>query len=185
MKKKKLLAGLTVGVMMLGIVGAASASVDTVINFSGTTQLYYAPPYYDFWAPVSVTLEPGTYSFTPVQTPFPGAIYDSAYSFGNGYWSSGYGIAINDKDHFTYYGGGITTSVEEAFAKAVSGSFTITNTSNIYFGVADSFYGDNGGGISLHLTGGTIPAPAPLPGAVWLIGSGLVGLVGLRKRRKS
>lgn len=29
---------------------------------------------------------------------------------------------------------------------------------------------------------GTLPAPTPIPGAIWLLGSGLVGLVGLRKK---
>ena len=31
----------------------------------------------------------------------------------------------------------------------------------------------------------TVPTPVPLPGAVWLFGSGLIGLAGLRSRRSS
>ena len=49
-------------------------------------------------------------------------------------------------------------------------------------------------GMDIVSTGGTVPslslvgalnscpAPVPLPGAVWLLGSGLLGLVGLRKK---
>ena len=39
----------------------------------------------------------------------------------------------------------------------------------------------------LHLTGfvNTVPAPVPLPAAVWLLGSGLLGLVGVARRKRS
>ncbi|QJB55505.1 VPLPA-CTERM sorting domain-containing protein [Pseudodesulfovibrio sp. zrk46] len=36
--------------------------------------------------------------------------------------------------------------------------------------------------IDIVVTSADAPAPTPLPGAVWLLGSGLVGLVGLRRK---
>jgi hypothetical protein len=38
---------------------------------------------------------------------------------------------------------------------------------------------------TLTLTGNTTTAPVPLPAAVWLFGSGLMGLVGVSRRRKT
>jgi hypothetical protein len=38
---------------------------------------------------------------------------------------------------------------------------------------------------TLTLTGNTTTAPVPLPAAVWLFGSGLMGLVGVSRRRKA
>ncbi len=44
----------------------------------------------------------------------------------------------------------------------------------------DAELGSTGGDIMLALVSG--PHPTPIPGAIWLLGTGLVGLIGLRKR---
>ncbi|HXC39551.1 MAG TPA: PEP-CTERM sorting domain-containing protein [Burkholderiales bacterium] len=181
--KKLLITGFAVA-MGFGMAGASKASVDTVINFSGFTQLY--PGIGDLSSALMVTLDAGTYQFTPVSSStFAGALYGGAYSFGNGQWSGGYNIAINDKDHVTsYYPSDFPFDAATAFAEAFGGSFTLTGTSNVYFGVGDNptQYSDNGGGISLHLTSGTQPVPEPETYAMMLGGLGLIGLV--RKRRR-
>jgi hypothetical protein len=38
--------------------------------------------------------------------------------------------------------------------------------------------------VSFNLTGSVSPVPTPVPGAVWLLGSGILGLTGWRKFRK-
>jgi len=46
------------------------------------------------------------------------------------------------------------------------------------------FFEDFGGpsGVDLYLPPGVTYAPVPIPGAVWLLGSGLMGLVAIRRR---
>lgn len=59
-------------------------------------------------------------------------------------------------------------------------SATITAGSPAFPGFHPTFSG------SLHKDSGGGPSPVPVPAAVWLMGSGLVGLVGVgRRRRKS
>lgn len=42
---------------------------------------------------------------------------------------------------------------------------------------------DSGSGASGYFSNVSITSATPIPGAVWLLGSGLVGLIGLRKKR--
>jgi hypothetical protein len=57
-----------------------------------------------------------------------------------------------------------------------------SNTTNLFRNVRMTFEGGNGP--SFQLTSEPNYAqPVPLPGAVWLLGTGLIGLVGVRRRR--
>ena len=55
------------------------------------------------------------------------------------------------------------------------------NSAAAFFGGGNDAY--KGYGWAVH--DGNVGSPVPLPGAVWLLGSGLLGLVGLRRFRKS
>jgi hypothetical protein len=62
-----------------------------------------------------------------------------------------------------------TTAANNAATTGPTGTFRVANYSTT---------------ISFDLTGSVAPVPAPIPGAVWLLGSGLLGLGGWRKFRK-
>ena len=53
----------------------------------------------------------------------------------------------------------------------------------IFVNYLDTNYGDNSG--SLDITISTLEAVVPIPAAVWLFGTALVGLIGFSKRRKA
>ena len=46
-------------------------------------------------------------------------------------------------------------------------------------------YSGDGTSITLNLTDDIVLAPVPIPGALWLLGSGLLGLAAVRRKRKS
>jgi hypothetical protein len=72
----------------------------------------------------------------------------------------------------------------------------VDNSSVMYFNKyfdktrhhADHFYADHTGPRGPHGPGGPggpKPPAAPIPSAVWLLGTGLVGLIGIRRRLKN
>ena len=72
-----------------------------------------------------------------------------------------------------------------ALAGAVPSTFTVSVAGNVGFYLSDSAgdgLADNSGGISLDIS---LVNPVPVPPAVWLFGSGLLGLVGVARRNKS
>ena len=84
-----------------------------------------------------------------------------------------------------------------------NGSLTLTTAPNFVMAVFDAnlgggtwvgdsnpvFYGDgNSAQLTFDLSGSTLVVdvqPIPVPAAVWLFGSGLIGLVGLARRKKA
>ncbi len=55
---------------------------------------------------------------------------------------------------------------------------------NLSFGFGATATGDNGSGVFYDNLSFAELAPVPVPAAVWLFGSGLIGLVGVARRRK-
>ncbi|MRR51508.1 MAG: PEP-CTERM sorting domain-containing protein [Rhodocyclaceae bacterium] len=153
------------------VFAAISPARAEVINISGQQGIWEA------WSPLGVTFDAGSYTVTPVTQATPGALF-TAYNFGGGYgWGTGYGIALSQDDR-KYYGSGSYSTAEDAFAHAVGASFSLTKRQTVYFGVLDSYYGDNSGGVSLNITA----VPEPETFALMLAGLGLLGFMARRKR---
>ena len=74
----------------------------------------------------------------------------------------------------------VTTATELLGSLNAPGSFTFDATPGEYF---VSFFGEAGASTSYGMYGIEI-SQVPVPAAVWLFGSGLIGLVGMMRRRK-
>ena len=55
---------------------------------------------------------------------------------------------------------------------------------NLSFGFGATATGNNGSGVFYDNLSFAQVAPVPVPAAVWLFGSGLLGLLGVARRRK-
>jgi hypothetical protein len=168
--------------VLLCVVAATSQAADLVVNIDGTFAVNGCNPSCVWWAPLVLHLDAGSYTATPVESTFSGAKF-TAYSFGGvpGY-SSSYGIAL-DRDHAQIFGTwGPYDTPAIAFSHSAIGSFSLATASDVYFGVQDSYYGDNGGGVSLLLT--TNPVPEPETYAMLLAGLSLLGFVARRRKQK-
>ena len=161
--------------MVVSFSAMAYADWSTVVNVPGTTNPSVNP--------VTIQLDAGTYTVTIVEPPYPGAIYTaySFYSYG-GLWSTNLTITLAASPYTQLFinPDGIWSDPNTAFQNSQSGSFTITTSELVNLGVADSYYGDNTGGVSVLLDGN--PTSTPIPAAAYLLGSGLLGLVAVRKK---
>lgn len=75
------------------------------------------------------------------------------------------------------------STAELAFAGAVSTVFTLAAPEFVSFFIADSFYNDNIGGVSLRIAPQAAVAAVPLPAGLPLLAGGLL-LLGAAARRK-
>jgi hypothetical protein len=136
--------------------------------------------------PVNVFFDAGTYVLNPIGTVDGGTF--NAFSAGPGTggrvgsWKWQYSFSSAEFGRIDVNFGPFQLTEMDAFATAVSASFTLTQGANVEFFIADGpngyeYSGDNFGGISLS----TVPVPA----AAWLFGSGLIGLIGIARRKKA
>jgi hypothetical protein len=76
----------------------------------------------------------------------------------------------------------VTTATELLGSVDAPGSFTFDATPGNYF---VSFFGEAGASTSYGMYGIEISHQVPEPAAVWLFGSGLIGLIGISRRKKA
>ncbi len=150
-------ANMTIG----GYDGSAPAAIGSEASYTSTSIATFA---FGGFGPVAIyTAETDGLNsgFAPVTGDLTGSDLSLDLSSWTAYWN---GTSFNQ-------GGMINTTVDG------SGNFTATWLAPV---VGGAFNGQNG---SWEITG-TVSA-VPVPAAVWLFGSGLVGLAGIARRRKA
>jgi hypothetical protein len=113
---------------------------------------------------------------------------DWTYQLGNAVPSAGHWIFENfDGGWASIYDNFATPLTESAIAPLGSGKI-VTITSNVPLTFSDLAFSDFKShylGSNFYSTQGFVPSTVPIPAALYLLGSGLIGLVGLRRRINS
>jgi hypothetical protein len=165
----------------------------TAFGFSGTAKAFSVGYTTDIFidaktdtiaAPLSEGVDEGTWRVAPnadkdAWNAWNGKVEGDPLDKGwrNDYWIGIDGTDIRGGDYTVY------ATQEEAYDALVAlGPVYFNVPASVVeakFWIRDTVYGDNLGGISLTLN------KVPIPGAIWLLGSGLIFLVGVRRKFKS
>ena len=132
--------------------------------------------------PVSIFFDAGTHVLNPIGISN-GGDYDalSAHRGINNTWLWRYSILSSEIGVIDVnFSHPFSETEMDAFATAVSTSFTLTSGDFVNFYIHD---GPNGHEWSADNVGGISLSSVPIPPAVWLLGSGLIYLAGLARRK--
>ncbi len=171
---------LFISVLLLGMVNVniANAAIINLNALSNTTT-----------NPVSLSLTAGTYNITPIGTA-DGGDYNAWNAWGHTSgcdssgancitgWLNRYSLSSSEFAPVTYSDGNKYQTPLLALANAIDSSFTLTIDTTVDFFITDDPYWDNEGGMSLRVD------PVPVPTAIWLFGSGLIGLLGITRHKR-
>ena len=171
--KKKWYAGLILAFFVTGMVGVPNAAIVNINAKTNTTT-----------NPVVMQFNAGTYDVTPI-----GIADGGAYNAWNAWiggsfppsyagWLNWYSLSSDEFDAYTVTDNTIYSTDLLALSYALGTSFTLTSAGDVNFFITDNPYWDNVGGISLDVN------PVPIPPALLLLGSGLVGIVGIRFKKR-
>jgi len=188
MKKSRLLGTVCAGMLSLGFVTSFNVSA-AIVNINSITN--------NESSPVSISLDAGTYEVTPIGVADGGSF--NAWNAWNGGqvigcdsngencgagWLNWYYFSSSEFGEILNWDGVIYANASLALANSISTSFTLTSSAIVNFYIKDGTNGDlawdNTGGISLN-----VGSLVPIPATVWLFGSGLLGLIGIARRRKA
>lgn len=175
---------------------AAIVNLDTTVNSGQPVTLGSSA----FKAGLTtLSLGPGTYTVTPVDTTTPGALFTAALRFSGVAGCSGAPSGCSQGYEHSYYvqigtdtplkfgeGGGIGplgggayySTAAGAFLAGVATGFTLLAPTDVQFFWFDDIFSDNSGGISLNV------AAVPLPAPIVLLGGALAALGLIRRRAR-
>ncbi|MBF0413777.1 MAG: VPLPA-CTERM sorting domain-containing protein [Desulfamplus sp.] len=124
----------------------------------------------------------GKFPMNPDGTPAPKVTHPSYNYFnpdGSFTADGNYGAAGNNAKIGALIGTLLSnpTNYNDWFLIGSSTTITLTQAGHIYASVNDTYHINNTGAFEATVTA------TPVPAAVWLLGSGLVGLVGLKRKR--
>jgi hypothetical protein len=174
--KKKLLAGLALGVMMISGAGVASANIVEYVNLQFASGAQWNG---------TITFNDGYQGMIGTDGYVTGGAYDGIYFT----WTWLHGMS--QANPFDSDGDGLYNDwlVEElaGFGAIIGLSWdaatSVTNNAITFTLLDDAYYSGLDAG-DLLVSYNTNPNPVPVPAAMVLLGSGLAGLAGARLRRK-
>lgn len=170
--------------LALVAIGPSAAALDVAINIPAGVDYRDAPDSYTLG--VELTLNAGQYRIYSVGRADGGLFDYDAWNYAGGFLNQYF---IHTATGTTFIGtlNAVRTNWEIfptadaalATAKATFSPYLldVAATETVRFGIADSFYGDNSGGISLRV----VPVPEPESLAMLLGGLGVLGLA-VRRR---